>query len=197
MLWVQCCPLWAPLKTRIVPDQLNIPAYKRTIVIENKNSQLQVERPFKGGKHPEERQVAEFKLEVITVMFAWGVCADQAKNPADMVFPPEFAEWQGSATSHSRYALSFPRADWFIPCYAQSGDQKEFGDHWEATQHQPPGDQITYGRRQAMSVCVSFSSRDTRGQELLGGSREMGVRKNRNMSYQISNSAPLRPKWIE
>lgn len=114
---------------RIVPGQLNIPVYKRTIVTENKNSQLQVERPFKGGKHPEEHQVAEFKLEVITVMFAWGVCADQAQNPSDMVLPPEFAEWQESVTSHSRYVLSFPHADWFIPCYAQSGDQKKLWDH--------------------------------------------------------------------
>lgn len=114
---------------QIVPDQFNIPDYKRTVVTENKNSELQVERPFKGGKHPEECQVAEFKLEVTTIMFAWGVCADQAKNPSDMVFPPAFAEWQGSATSHSRHALSFPRADWFIPCYAQSGDQNKFWDH--------------------------------------------------------------------
>lgn len=37
---------------QIVPDQFNIPDYKRTIVIENKNSELQVERLFKGGKHP-------------------------------------------------------------------------------------------------------------------------------------------------
>ena len=95
---------------QIVPDQFNIPDYQRTIVIENKNSELQIERPFKGGKHPEERQVAEYKLEVTTIMFAWGVCADQAKNPADMVFPPAFAEWQGSATYHSR------RGGFLSPC---------------------------------------------------------------------------------
>lgn len=69
---------------RIAPDQLNIPVYKRTIVTENKNSQLLL-RDLKGGNILEEHQVAEFKLEVITVMFAWGVRADQAKNPSDMV----------------------------------------------------------------------------------------------------------------
>ena len=70
-------------KMQIVPDQFNIPDYKRS------------RNPWRGplgGKHPEDQlRFTELKPEV-RIIFSWGVCQHQAKNLAGVVFPPGYSE---------------------------------------------------------------------------------------------------------